>query len=159
MSDDDRSSFLPPEAKAVRTRILELVPGLLAGVAGGIAASFLLKFLMAWQGLWMPIITGAIVGLACGQASPVASRARGLIIALFTLGLVVVIQWQRWTPPFETDGSLSDYVQHLHELPAMTLVLMAINVVIAYWWGRERGIRFDSARRRTDEVAVDGSPR
>lgn len=126
----------------MRARIIEFVPGLIAGILGGVAADLLLGFLLRNSGRWMPIIAGAIVGLACGQASPVASRARGIVIALYTLGLVVVIQWQLWTPPFVTDGTLDDYVRHLHQLPPLTLVAMVINVAIAYYWGREQGIRF-----------------
>ena len=31
------------------------------------------------------------------------------------------------------------------EIPPLTLIVMAVNVAIAYWWGREQGVQF--ARR------------
>ena len=128
----------------MRGRLIEFAPGLLAGVVGGVAGYFLVAVLMN-QGFWMPILPGAFAGLACGQSSPVFSKTRGALIAAFTLGLVIYAQWKLFVPAFEFDGSLLDYARHLHQLPPLTLVVMAVNVAIAYWWGREQGIQF--ARR------------
>ena len=128
----------------MRGRLIEFVPGLLAGVAGGVAGYLLVAVLMN-QGFWMPILPGAFAGLACGQCSPVRSKVRGALIAAITLGLVIYAQWKLFVPGFEFDGSLRDYTLHLHQLPPLTLIIMAVNVASAYWWGREQGIQF--ARR------------
>ena len=131
----------------MRGRILEYVPGLLAGLAGGVGGYFAVAFLIGWKGLWAPILIGAFAGLACGQASPVASRARGVVLAVLTLGLVVFAEWKLFIPNFEYDGTLTDFARHVPQLSGMHQALMAVNVVIAYWWGRERGIGFDRFAR------------
>lgn len=129
----------------MRDRVLEFVPGLLAGIAGGVGGYFLVAYLLTSSGFWLPVLPGAFAGLACGQLSPVISRRRGVVLALFVVGLVIFTQWKLWVPAFEFDGSLLDYAKHIPQLPPITLIVMAINVVIAYWWGREQGISF--ARR------------
>lgn len=131
----------------MRARLLEFGPGLVAGVLGGLAGYLLVAYLMRTQGLWVPILPGALAGLACGQASPVVSRRRGIVLAFGVLGLVIGTQWQLFNPPFEFDGTLRDYLMHLHQLPALTLVLMGVNVVLGYWWGREQGIAFGRNRQ------------
>jgi len=139
----------------MRARLLEFVSGLLAGVLTGVAAYFLATTLMA-RGWWMPILTGALPGLACGQISAVASRRRGFVLALFVLGLAIFMQWKLWNPPFEFDGTLTDYVRHLPESPPITLGVMVINATLAYYWGREQGIGFGRTQRHPDSPTRDG---
>ena len=139
----------------MRARLLEFVPGLLAGVVGGVAGYWLVAYLIGSQGLWVPILPGAFAGLACGQASPIYSRRRGIVLAIFVLGLVVYAQWKLFNPAFAFDGTLRDYVLHLHQLPPMTLIVMAVNVVIGYWWGREQGIGFGRVSRRPIASSAD----
>ena len=139
----------------MRARLVEFVPGLLAGLVGGCAGYFLVAYLMASHGLWVPILPGAFAGLACGQLSPVASRRRGLLNALFVVGLVVYAQWKLFSPPFRFDGTLRDYALHLHLLPPITLLVMGINVVVAYWWGREPGIACARRYRAASTRDVD----
>ena len=134
----------------MRARFLEFVPGLLAGLAGGFAGYLLVATLMSSQGLWVPILPGAFAGLACGQASSVASRRRGMVLAVLVLGLVVFAEWKLFTPNFEFDGSLRDFTLHAYQLSPLHLILMAVNVGIAYWWGREQGIGFGRTRPRPD---------
>ncbi len=132
----------------MRRYVQEFVPGLLAGLIAGIAGSWLMGYLMATQGLRVPILPGALAGLACGQTSAFYSRRRGVINALFVLGVVVYAQWKLFDPPFDFDGSLTQYVLHLHQLPPLTLILFAVNVVLGYWWGREQGIGFGRIQRQ-----------
>ena len=131
----------------MRARLVEFVPGLVAGVVGGIGGYFLVAYLLRTQGWWVPIFPGAIAGLACGQASPVLSRRRGVVNALFVLILVVYVQKTLFDPPFRYDGTLRDYALHLHQLPKLTLLFMAVNAGLGFWWGREQGIAFGPNRR------------
>ena len=130
----------------MRARLVEYVPGLAAGVGGGVAGYLLVAYLMKTQGLWVPIVPGACAGLACGQVSAVASRGRGLLNALWVLGMVIYAQYKLFDPPFTFDGTLVDYARHLHQLPALTLGFVGVNAALGYWWGREQGIGF--GRRR-----------
>ena len=142
----------------MRARLLEFVPGLLAGGAGGAAGYFLVGYLISSQGLWVPILPGAFAGLACGQLSPLFSRRRGVVLALLVFVLVVFAQWKFFKPGFDFDGSLADYFRHMHQLPPITLLVMAVNVAIAYWWGREQGIRFARSRRDPAPPSSPDSP-
>ncbi len=139
----------------MRARFLEFIPGLLAGVVGGIVGYLLVAYLIASQGLWVPILPGAFAGLACGQASPIYSRRRGVLMALFVLGLIVYAQWKLFNPAFAFDGTLRDYALHLHQLPRLTLIVMAVNVALSYWWGREQGIGFGRTSRRPVAPSTD----
>ena len=125
----------------MRDRLIEFVPGLLGGVLGGVAGFFLVQYLTRF-GFWAPIVMGAFAGLGCGQLSPVWSRRRGVLNALGTLGLVIYAQFLLFDPPFPFDGTIRDYVLHLPQLPPWTLGFMVINVLLAFWWGREQGIGF-----------------
>ena len=126
----------------MRARLVEFVPGLVAGMLGGIGGYLLVAYLIRTQGWWVPILPGAFAGLACGQASAVMSRSRGIVNALLVAGLIVYVQWKLFNPPFEFDGTLRDYAMHLHQLPKLTLGLMLVNVFFGFWWGREQGIGF-----------------
>lgn len=130
----------------MRARLVEYAPGLLAGIAGGVAGYFLVAYLMRC-GYWAPILIGALAGLACGQFSPVASRPRGVALALLTLGWVIFAEWKLFIPSFEYDGTFADFARHVPQLSGLHQGLMAINVVMAYWWGRERGIGYDRFAR------------
>lgn len=132
----------------MRARLLEFVPGLVGGVVGGVGGYLLVAYLIRSQGLWVPILPGAFAGLACGQTSSIYSKRRGVVMAIFVALLIVYTQWKLFNPPFAFDGSLQAYAMHLHELPPLTLIVMAVNVVLGYWWGREQGIGFGGRGRR-----------
>lgn len=129
----------------MRARFLEFVPGLLAGLAGGFGGYLLVGLVMSRYGYWVPILPGALAGLACGQVSPVASRARGVVLAVLMVGVMIYAEWRLFVPNFATDGTLLDFARHAHELSGLHLGLMAVNVLLAFWWGRERGIIYDRA--------------
>ena len=126
----------------MRARLVEFVPGLVAGMVGGVGGYLLMDYFRRTQGWWVPILPGALAGLACGQASPVFSRMRGIVNACFVLGLVIYAEWSFFNPPFDSDGTLRDYVLHVHQLPKLHLGLMLVNVFFGFWWGREQGIGF-----------------
>ncbi len=144
---DLRCLWVSSKGLMMRARLLEFVPGLVAGVAGGIGGYLLVAYLIRSNNIWVPILPGAFAGLACGQLSSVYSRRRGVVMAVIVSILIVYAQWKLFNPPFEFDGSLGDYVLHLYQLPPLTLLVMAVNVVIGYWWGRERGIGFGRGGR------------
>ncbi len=131
----------------MRARLLEFVPGLVAGVVGGVGGYLLVAYLIRSQALWVPILPGAFAGLACGQLSSVYSRRRGVVMAVIVAVLIVYAQWKLFKPDFPLDGSLQDYALHIYKLPPLELIVMAVNVVLGYWWGREQGIGFGRINR------------
>ncbi len=119
---------------------VKFVPGLLAGAVGGYLGYLAVWWVMTNSAFWVPILPGAFAGLACGQVSPVASRVRGAINGLIGLGLAIYAQWRLFNPPFEFDGTFAGYLAHLPKLPTMTLVVLALNGILAAYWGREQRI-------------------
>ncbi len=124
----------------MRKLAIEFVPGLVGGLVGGYLGYLAVAYLISHFGLWVPILPGAFAGLACGQLSPVASKVRGTINGLLGLGLAIYAQWRLFDPPFEFDKTFPSYLGHLHQLPWLTLVVFAINGLLAFWWGREQRI-------------------
>ena len=140
----------------MRKMILDLVPGLVAGAVGGFAGYLAVGFLIGQTGFWVPILPGALAGLACGQVSRVPSKARGALNGLIALGLATFAQWKLFSPPFKFDGSFPAYVAHLHQLPPVTLIILAINGLLGYWWGREERIGSGRGGPKYDKDVLAG---
>src|SRR5436309_3555353 len=117
----------------MRKVVIEFVPGLVGGLLGGIAGYFVFGWLLRY-GLWAPVIPGAFTGLACGLLSRTDSKPRGILCAVEALVAGVVSEWMLLSPPFETDGSLTDYVAKLPKLPPPTLLMLALGVFLGFWW-------------------------
>ncbi len=124
----------------IRKLALEYVPGLAGGAVAGYLGYRVVAYLISHHGWWVPILPGAFAGLACGQLSGVASKGRGAINGLLGLGLAVYAQWRLFNPPFEFDKTFPSYLTHIHQLPPITLVILVVNGLLAFWWGRERRI-------------------
>jgi len=124
----------------MRKILVDFLPGLAGGLVAGYLGYLAVGFLMGQTGFWVPILPGAFAGLACGQLSRVPSRARGALNGLIALGVAIFAQWKLFSPPFEFDGSLLGYLPHLHQLPILTLVVLALNGLLGFWWGREERI-------------------
>jgi hypothetical protein len=120
----------------MRKVLIDFAPGLIGGVVGGVAGYFVFGWLLKY-GLFAPVFPGALTGLACGLLSRTDSVARGLLCAVEALVIGVVSEWVLMSPPFETDGTLKDYVTKIHQLPLPTLLMLALGVFLGFWWGKE----------------------
>jgi hypothetical protein len=138
----------------MRKFLIDFVPGLLGGLVGGYLGYLIVAYALRNHGMWVPIIPGALAGLACGQLSWTSSTPRGIINGLVGLGIAIYTQWMLFNPPFEFDKTFPGYVVNLPKLPPLTLILIAVNGLIAFWWGREQ--RIGSARVKPK--VVDGRP-
>ncbi len=130
----------------MRKLLIEFVPGLIGGAVGAALGYLAVAYLLRNSGFWVPILPGAFAGIACGQLSAVGSKRRGVANGLIGLAAAIFAQWRLFSPPFEFDGSLPAYCRHLLELPPLTLGLMVLNGLLAFWWGREERIRRDKPR-------------
>jgi hypothetical protein len=124
----------------MRKVLIEFVPGLVGGVVGGVVGYFVFAWLIQY-GLWAPVIPGAFAGLGCGLLARTDSNARGGLCALVALAIGVVSEWKLLSPPFQTDGSLPDYLKQIHQLPPPTLFMLALGGFLGFWWGRECTLR------------------
>jgi len=140
----------------MRKVLIEYVPALLGGLVGGIVGYFLFAWLLRY-GLWAPVVPGAITGLGCGLLARTDSNLRGGLCALEALVIGVVSEWRLLSPPFDTDGSLPDYLKHLHELPPPTLFMLALGVFLGFWWGRECTLRGRLIRPTLVSKSVESS--
>ncbi|WP_435005100.1 hypothetical protein P12x_002992 [Tundrisphaera lichenicola] len=124
----------------MRKVLIDYVPGLIGGIIGGGVGYLIFSWLVGY-GLWAPVIPGALTGLGCGMLSRTDSNLRGILCAIEALVIGVVAEWRLFSPPFETDGSLVDYLKQIHHLPPPTLFMLGLGVFLGFWWGRECTLR------------------
>lgn len=128
--------------------------GIIGGVAGAAAGYFLFR-LLAQQGLYGMVVPGAMLGLGCGLLSGGRSGALGILCGFLAVPLGLFTEWKCF--PFATDESLGFFLAHLGHLHGMTLVMIALGAVFAFWFGRgsERG-PWGNRRKRSDHDESDG---
>jgi hypothetical protein len=120
----------------MRKILVTFVPGLVGACLGGVAGYYAFSWITR-QGFFALVVPGALAGLGSGFCSVNHSRVRGILAGLIALVAGVVSYWHDFSPPFDTDGSLRDLVMHLHQLPPITLIMLAVGTFLGFWWGRE----------------------
>jgi hypothetical protein len=112
-----------------------ILRGIVGAVIGGAIGYFVFRWL-AKSGFYGMIIPGALLGLCAGLAARGQSITLGIIAAIAALVLSVIAEWSVF--PFVRDGSLVYFVTHVHTLPAIKLIMIAMGVGLAYWLGQGR---------------------
>ena len=130
--NDHFVSDVAPSAPRVLGSLFVLLRGLAGAAVGGLVGFFVFRWL-AQQGLYGIMIPGALLGLGAGLAARGKSIPLGIICALAALALTIYAEWEIF--PFRKDNSLGFFVAHLHELPPIKLVMMAVGAMFAYWFG------------------------
>jgi fructose-specific phosphotransferase system IIC component len=120
----------------MRKILVTFIPGLVAGCVGGVIGFFVFDWIRQ-QGFFAPVIPGALAGLACGFCSVDHSKVRGILCALIAFAAGMTSYWLRFSPPFETDGSLLDLIKNCYQLNPVTQIMLALGTVLGFWWGRE----------------------
>jgi hypothetical protein len=118
--------------------------GLVGAVAGGILGYFLF-FVLVHHRLYALILPGAAVGLGGGLLLRGKSNLFGALCGVSGLFLGIFTDWG--FEQFEDDPSFVYFLTHLHKLDAITLIMIAVGGLIAFWMGKgsDRGVQ------RTDE--------
>ena len=112
---------------------------ILRGIAGGIFGGAIGFFVFQWlarQGMYGRMIPGALIGLGAGLAARGRSVALGVLCAIAAIALSIFAEWA--VRPFLIDKSFSFFVTHLHQWSAMTMIMMGLGAVFAYWLGQGR---------------------
>jgi hypothetical protein len=109
-----------------------LLRGVAGAIVGGAVGIFVFQ-LLARQGLYGIMIPGAILGLGAGLVARGRSIPLGVACALAALALAIFAEWTMF--PFAKDKSLGFFIAHVHELPAMKLVMIGIGALFAFWFG------------------------
>ncbi len=118
--------------------------GLAGAVAGGIVGYFAFAWL-AGQGFYALMLPGALLGLGCATLLRKSSNVAGILCGLAAVPLGVFCEWSAF--PFVADGSLAFFVTHLHDLRPMTMIMLALGAVFAFWLGKGRDAFPTSDRR------------
>jgi hypothetical protein len=125
----------PPTARSAGANLGVLVRGGLGAMAGAAVGVLAFRWL-AQQGFYGIMLPGALIGLGAGWAARGRSVSLGVFCAIAALLVAVVAEWAVF--PFVKDKSFSFFLLHVHELPAAKLLMMALGVAFAYWFGQGR---------------------
>jgi hypothetical protein len=135
----------------------------LLGVVGALVGGVLGFYTFGWvleHGFLGLMIPGALLGLGCSLLARHSSPARGVFCAIAALGLSLFADW--WFEPFDADASWQYYLAHLGSLGPVRLAMIGFGMLIAFWVGKDAGIRIHSSRsqaiaRSADERKPAGS--
>lgn len=115
--------------------VLAHARGLLGMAIGGTAGFFLFQWLVS-QNFYALAMPGALMGLACGYASRIYSPALAVVSGICAACLTVFTEWKFF--PFRVDESFSYFLAHMHQCQTVTLIMFALGVVFAAWFGLGR---------------------
>jgi hypothetical protein len=108
---------------------------ILGAVAGG-GLGFAGVWLLARNGFYGIMLPGALAGIGGGLPLRRSSWITGLIAAIVGLVSMLLAEWK--FHKFIVDDSFSYFITHLHKLTPATLGMMALGLVIAFWFGMGR---------------------
>jgi hypothetical protein len=85
---------------------------------------------IAQQGFYALVLPGGLVGMGAGlfrnRSVPIC-----VICGILALGLGLLAEWQ--FAPFIKNGSLGYFLTHVHQLRALTLIMIAAGTFIGFW--------------------------
>ncbi|MFI5455444.1 MAG: hypothetical protein ACHRXM_08320 [Isosphaerales bacterium] len=116
------------------SNLLGLVGAIVGGVLGFYTFGWLLEH--GFLGLMIP---GALLGLGCSLLARHPSFVRGVVCAIAALGLSFFADW--WFEPFNADSSLQYFLLHAMDLGPVRLLMIGIGTFIAFWVGKDAGLR------------------
>ncbi len=124
-------------------RMPRLLISNLLGLVGAIVGGVLGFYTFAWledKGFYGLAIPGAFLGLGCGLLSQHNSIFRGILCGVAALGLSLFSEWK--FHHFLVDNSFSFMVTHITDKSPVTLLMIGIGTVIAFWVGKDGGFRW-----------------
>jgi len=130
--------------------------GLVGAIAGGALGFYTFRWLKD-QGFYGLIIPGAFLGLGCSLLARHPSTIRGVFCGAAALGLGLYTEWYFW--PFDADTGLSYFVSHVTSLKPVTLLMIGVGAIIAFWIGKDGGFRGLSQRRPYVQSASESGSR
>jgi hypothetical protein len=142
---------------AVTTRqITSNILGLIGAVAGGVLGYYIFLWILD-QGFYGLMIPGALLGLGCGLLSRHASQLRGVLCGAAGLVLGMYAEWSYRV--FKPDGSFGYLVTHIYQKRPLTLVMLALGALFAYWLGKDGGfLRLPGGQRQAASARKLDSP-
>jgi hypothetical protein len=129
----------------MRRLLISNLLGLLGAIIGGVLGFYTFRWLEG-HGFYGLAIPGAFLGLGCGLLAQHRSIPRGIFCGLAALILSLYTEWTFQT--FIVDNSFSYMVTHLMDKSPVTLLMIAIGTIIAFWVGKDAGFHWLSERAR-----------
>jgi hypothetical protein len=117
-----------------RSIIVSNLLGAIGAAIGGTLGYFVFFWIMD-QGFYALILPGAFLGLGCSLLASHPSTARGAVCAAAAVLLGLFTEW-KWAP-FRDDGSFSYALTHLYKLRPLTIIMIGVGGLVAYWMGRD----------------------
>jgi membrane protein YqaA with SNARE-associated domain len=112
----------------------------LLGVIGGVVGGYVGYWLFVWitrQGFYALVVPGALLGLGCGLLARHPSTLRGVVCGAAAVALALFTEWSMF--PFNADPSVSYFLAHVGSLKPVTLLMIGLGGVAAYWLGKDAG--------------------
>jgi hypothetical protein len=109
--------------------------GLIGAIGGGILG-YLVFLLLASQGLYGLVIPGATLGWGGGRLLKGKSQAFGAVCGFLGIVLGILAEWQ--FAPFIADPGFAYFITHLYNLEVVTLIMIVIGGLCAFWFGQGR---------------------
>lgn len=110
--------------------------GILGAALGAIAAWFIYNWAYD-QGFYALALPGAAVGLGFSALSRRTMIAGGIFCAVVSFFLTAACEWNN--SPFDSDQSFTYFLANIHNVDSqMTLVMIGLGVLMAFWFGRGR---------------------
>jgi hypothetical protein len=119
-------------------RLISNLLGLVGALIGSVVGFYTFRWLYG-QGFYGLMIPGAFVGLGCGLLAQHHSIVRGVLCGVAAVMLAVFTEWR--FRPFDADNSLTYFIQHMSDLAPVTLLMMGLGALIAFWVAKDAGIR------------------
>jgi hypothetical protein len=110
-----------------------IVRGAIGAILGALAGAALFVGLSK-IGLYTLIAPGALAGIGAAWMSRVHSPLVGAISLVVGAVATVLSEWSQF--PFIADNSLIYFVQNLHKLRSMALLLGGIGILAAFYFGK-----------------------
>lgn len=115
-------------------KVLSTTLGLIGAAVGGALGYFLFLWALT-RGFYALILPGALLGLGCNVLARHRSLARGIVCAVAGFVLTLHADWR--FEKFPDDASFGYFATHFYRLEAMTLAMLALGTLFAFWWGRD----------------------
>lgn len=111
---------------------ITILRGLAGAIAGGIVAYFAVRWLRG-QNIYAMMLPGLLIGMGCGYAAGGKSHTLAIMAAALSLVCSLLIEWNVFY-----NEPLVRFLTHLYLLEPFKLLVHALGVVVAYWFGTGR---------------------
>jgi hypothetical protein len=128
--------------------------GLVGAILGGVVGFYTFRWLLD-HGFYGLIVPGAFLGLGCSLLARHPSTARGVGCGIAALVLSLFTDWYFTN----TNASFTDFVRDGKNYSSVTLLMIGIGTLVAFWVGKDAGFRGVGARGPIPQPAAQPESR